>query len=140
MPFDKKIEPFDDGVEITVPGHRLVVPELSLKQREQLEERILKLPPDSGATDKDRVNISYEVVTAALRRHYPDATEDEVRELFTARKLAVAIRAAVAFRGEDGRPLVLNGVQESPSESTGSKSTDASSPIPTSPEQKSTTA
>lgn len=126
MPLDRTIQPFDEGVEITVPGYRLVVPELSLSQRERLEPEILKWTAGSETSDKERLEIAYKVVQTALSRHYPEVTVEEVKDLFTARKLATALRAAVAGKEEGTeRPLASDEVQANHAAPTGSKSTDA---------------
>ena len=98
MPFDKSIQPFDEGVEITVPGHKLVVPELSLFQREQHEAEIASLN-DSGVDLKTKANLIIKLIQVGLSRHYPDVTEEDIREKFTAGNIGKAIQAVVNVRG-----------------------------------------
>ena len=125
MSFDNQITPHDEGLTITVPGHVLVVPELSLHQRETHEKDIAALN-DPASDIKTRTDIIIKLIKVGLSRHYPDVTEDDVREKFTAININRAASAVLGVRGfQKGEALAAEGGQP-----TGTKSTDSSSPSP----------
>lgn len=98
MPFDAKLTPFDEGVEITVPGFTLCIPELSLFQRETHETEIAALnSPDLDLRAK--TDLVIKLITLGLSRHYPDVSEGDVRDKFTAVNINRAIQAVLNVRG-----------------------------------------
>ena len=120
MPFDKSIQPFDEGVEITIPGHKLVVPELSFAQREANEAEIATLN-DKSIDLKAKTATVIKLIRIGLSRHYPDVTEEDIRDTFTAGNLGKAIQAVVNVRGAKlGEARAAIGGQP-----TGTQSTDS---------------
>ncbi len=98
MPFDSVLRPFDEGVEITIPGYTLCVPELSLFQREQHETDVAALnSPSLDLTSK--TNLIIKLIALGLSRHYPEVTEADVRDKFTAINMNRAIVAVLSLRG-----------------------------------------
>lgn len=107
MPFEKKLEPFEDGAVIRVPGQALVAPELSLAQLQRFQPRLAILQ-DASVENDAKLDLMFEVVHAALSRHYPEVTLEEVKTLLTMSNLVKAFTSAIKFRGDAGEmPAVV---------------------------------
>jgi hypothetical protein len=120
MSFENVVRPFDEGVEITVPGHVLCVPELSLFQREQHQTDIAALASPTLEL-RDKTDLIIKLIALGLSRHYPDVTEADVRDKFTAQNINRAFQAVVNVRGAVPKaPAAESG------QSTGTKSTETS--------------
>lgn len=99
MSFDKTIEPFADGTKIRIPGHELVLPELAFGALRALEDDIRKLR-DASTPEEEKLSIMYSVVEAALKRHYPEVTRDDVVTAFSLRNLKEGLAGALRFEDE----------------------------------------
>jgi hypothetical protein len=119
MSFENPTRPFDEGVEITVPGYTLVVPELSLFQRETHETDIAALnSPDLDLRKK--TDLIIKLIALGISRHYPDVTETDVRDKFTALNINRAIRAVLNVRGTVPKAEAAESGQPTGTESTAS--------------------
>lgn len=130
--------PLDNGVKINVRGFEFVVPELVLGDREMLEDegtfevteelrRIrqrlnqIEKPSDEllkkhAAQMRKSTEAMIHVVTVALRRNYPDISEELVRREFNMSRLLEAFAAALGVKGGgqaattgEGHTAALNG-------------------------------
>lgn len=105
MALEPKKNPMAPGLEITIPGHVVCCPELSLGQRRHNKE----LLDQWDATGKDAATVeklAQETVLIALRRNYPEVTEEDVLE-FTMTDLLNAAQYALAgqLRNQVFKPL-----------------------------------
>ena len=115
MPFEKQAQPMAPGVEIHLPGQMVIVPELSLGQREDHEELIDEAirrdrerkpleelePEERRKTVREANARAVKLVALALSRNYPEVTHEEVRSLFTINDLVKGMRYALGAGKED---------------------------------------
>jgi hypothetical protein len=74
------------GIKISMGGAEWIVPPLTLGMMRRLLPQVMRLKDfgDGPATDPeggDEIAVIVELVTAAMRRNYPDMTPDRVEEL-----------------------------------------------------------
>lgn len=83
MPFDNPIKPFGRGLEIAIPGQLIVCPRLTMGQRRHFVDHIEKLPKDGPDAGQAQEQVVLDMVEAALRRHYPNVNQTDIRDSFS---------------------------------------------------------
>ena len=84
MPFDNPVLPFGRGLSLRIPGHTLIMPRLTLGQRKAVSEELKAITrrPDTGICREAREAAVLKIVRMALGRHYPNVTDDDIRDNF----------------------------------------------------------
>lgn len=78
-------------------GTKLIVPPLSLGDLEVMQERMAKL---DGGISPDNINTAVEIICRALRRNYPDITQDKLKnELLDVSNFQEVIQLAMDVGG-----------------------------------------
>jgi hypothetical protein len=99
------------GVEIEMVGKTWVVPPLTLGQLRRLGSKVEVMSADKSMMDPEVVDAVVAVVTAALRRNYPDLDEDQVADMLdmgNAPQVFVAVLTGSGLKrggGEAGGPF-----------------------------------
>lgn len=90
-----------EGVEITFGLKKLIIPSLTLGQLKRLRDDLAKL----AAVNSDQqindatVDAMTRIVTVALRRNYPEMTEETVLEMLDLSNLAQTVQAVLGVSG-----------------------------------------
>ncbi|HZT90207.1 MAG TPA: hypothetical protein VFA12_19730, partial [Stellaceae bacterium] len=103
------------GVQIAMGGREWIVPPLTLGQMRRLLPQIMRLKDFGAGLGGEEIEVIVELVTAALKRNYPDMTAEEVEELVdlgNARHVVQAILTGSGLRpaGEERPAAMPNGV------------------------------
>jgi hypothetical protein len=115
MSLIEKKQPWAPGLEVVLPGMKVICPELNLGQREDNPDLLARW----DASDKDAKTVealAKETVLLALQRNYPHAEAADLRE-FTMSDLLAAARWALAGPLADkvfktpGEVIAANGTQ-----------------------------
>lgn len=111
------------GVEIEMAGRTWTVPPLTLGQLRRLGSAVEIMRADREMLDPEVIDAVVTVVTAALRRNYPDLDEEEVAEM-----LDIAAAPAVFVAVLTGSGLKRGAAGDGPFGSAGPTSTASSPP------------
>lgn len=68
-----------EGTEVKMGGDTYIVPRLNIALFKRYKARLAVLR--NATNDDERVEVMLEVITAALKRNYPDITQEEVEDL-----------------------------------------------------------
>jgi hypothetical protein len=69
------------GVTIAMGGRDWLVPPLTLGKLRRMMPKVRQLNEIGARMGEEQIGVLIELVTAALQRNYPDATESEVESL-----------------------------------------------------------
>jgi hypothetical protein len=69
------------GVKIGMGDAEWIVPPLTLGMMRRLLPQVMRLKDFGADMGGDEIDVIVELVTAAMRRNYPDMTADRVEEL-----------------------------------------------------------
>jgi hypothetical protein len=122
------------GVKIAMGGAEWIVPPLTLGMMRRLLPQVMRLKDFGAAMGGEEIEVIVELVTAAMRRNYPDITPDKVEELLdlgNARSVVEAILFGSGLKpaGEAAPAAMLNGAS---ADSTASSPPAADTPSPSS--------
>ena len=99
------------GVVVAMGGRDWLVPPLTLGELRQLMPKVRQLTEIGASMGEAQIAVLVEIVTAALRRNYPDVTLEQVENLLDLEK-AVEGRApdrpglpGVRGGGDQARPV-----------------------------------
>lgn len=91
-----------EGVEIAFGQKKLIVPPLSLGQLKRLRGDLEKLAAVNTADqqiDDATVDAMVHIVTAAIKRNYPDMKEEDVAEALDLSNLPTVVQAVLGVSG-----------------------------------------
>jgi hypothetical protein len=122
------------GVKIGMGDAEWIVPPLTLGMMRRLLPQVMRLKDFGADMGGDEIDVIVELVTAAMRRNYPDMTADRVEELVdlgNARHVVQAILFGSGLKpAGEGMPAAMpNGVS---AEFTASSPPAADTPSPSS--------
>jgi hypothetical protein len=80
-----------------VPVNDLIVPALSIGQAEELDSLVSNLAAADGESRGAHAKRLIPLVAAALRRNYPDMSDEDVARDIDFDSLTIAVRAALAL-------------------------------------------
>jgi hypothetical protein len=93
-----------DGITVTMGGKEWTIPPLTLGQLRQLMPKVRQLSEIGEKVGETQIALIVEIVTAALRRNYPEINEELVENLLDLGN-AVSVLAAV-LTGSGLKPRV----------------------------------
>jgi hypothetical protein len=93
-----------DGITVTMGGKEWAIPPLTLGQLRQLMPRVRQLSEIGENAGETQIALIVEIVTAALRRNYPEINEELVENLLDLGN-AVSVLTAV-LTGSGLKPRV----------------------------------
>jgi len=86
-----------EGTEVTMGGTTLTIPALNMRQIKALRPQIIKMDKE---TDPDKkLAATFAVILQAIRRNYPEATEEDLDELIDMNNLAAITMAVMGQSG-----------------------------------------
>ena len=87
------------GVAVAMGGHDWLVPPLTLGELRRLMPKVRQLTEIGAAMGEEQIAVLVEIVTAALRRNYPDVTPEEVENLLDLGNAAPVLNAVLTGSG-----------------------------------------
>lgn len=90
------------GIAIEMGGQEWIVPPISLRALEQLQERLAHF---SGGIDPQSVALVADATHAALRRNYPDISRDDVLDMLDVANMLEVMQAVMDVSGLHRREL-----------------------------------
>jgi len=98
-----------DGKTLTVAGvGNVIVPELAFGQIRKLQkDGTMARLANNDLSEDERLDAMYDIVLLAVKRHYPDATKEDLESGFTLAQLQDAVAMAVKLEvRKPGDPMV----------------------------------
>lgn len=84
------------GVAIEIAGVVYIIPALTLRSVQALQERLTKY---TGQLNAESVELVLDTVHAALARNYPDMTRDAVADMVDLSNMAALMNAVMGVSG-----------------------------------------
>jgi hypothetical protein len=87
------------GVAVAMGGRDWLVPPLTLGELRRLMPKVRQLTEIGASMGEVQIAVLVEIVTAALRRNYPDVTPEEVENLVDLGNAASVLNAVLTGSG-----------------------------------------
>lgn len=90
-----------EGEPIKIKGREYIIPGLSFGQIESMSDTIARVQTkgDSDKLDKETIHDMIEIVSAAMKRNYPELTAAEVKEMIDTRNIKQIFFAIMGASG-----------------------------------------
>jgi hypothetical protein len=97
----KRIEPKKNrgGVWLAFGAEEYLVPPLSFKAIQSLQDRIQGMSATAGPPSRDNMETVLDVVHASLARNYPDMTRDDVADMVDLQNYGEVLAAVLSTSG-----------------------------------------
>lgn len=92
-----------EGTTITIQGQKYIVPPLSFSGMKKIEQDLLVLN-DPKSTDFSKICVMVKAIKLALRRNYPDMTDEQIEDMIDVGNINNVFDAIMGASGLEKKP------------------------------------